>query len=436
MLLNVLDFPDSMVGGFDPLSAALLAATDGDRIYLPGGQAYVAPPGGWIVDKCIELFGDGPGNAYAPALQARGTILMPHSASTSDHVLVLTHKDPPPNVPQNSQSTLEGVYLHDFAIRTSGATREGGDGIRFVSIRTPNSPPQYPNGIDRKLTRSRIERVAVVNVGLNGFTFIGASAGNGAANNLLLANCCALQCGGWGCDLRLAFGILITGTRLAANSSGAVNLFTSELVLSGCVFEGVGSTGASALVAASDAQQLRIAACSFSQFASSPSGVALEIVDQAGPCIVSGCVFDAGAAVGAIGIRITTSLFTLGTVGLLTNRFVNVTTAIVANPTATLDRTYALHVWPQFGTPLQPGTGDGAAIVLPTIRGNATFGVPNVNDINVARVTAMQIPELMTNPIVNLQDGHLVYITDPTASPPVDKLRLYAGGMWHDVSLS
>jgi hypothetical protein len=93
MLLNVADFPDqSPDGGLDPLQAALNESRDGDRIYLPGSLRYRAPAGGWEVRKSVEIFGDGPGSADIAPETNSGTILHPHSPSTSDHVIRLVAK--------------------------------------------------------------------------------------------------------------------------------------------------------------------------------------------------------------------------------------------------------------------------------------------------------------------------------------------------------
>src|SRR5947207_797085 len=75
MLLNVLDFPDP--------GTALLCAQHGDRMYLPGGFTFEAPPDGWTLNKSLELFGDGPGDIYPTdnnITKYNGTIMTPTSA--------------------------------------------------------------------------------------------------------------------------------------------------------------------------------------------------------------------------------------------------------------------------------------------------------------------------------------------------------------------
>ena len=73
MLLNVKDFPS--------VQAALDAAAEGDRIYLPGngaGTVYSPPPtSAWKITKSLEIFGDGPGEPGSE----RGTSLKRGSAS-------------------------------------------------------------------------------------------------------------------------------------------------------------------------------------------------------------------------------------------------------------------------------------------------------------------------------------------------------------------
>jgi hypothetical protein len=52
VILNVLDFADP--------AEALAAAMDGDVVYFPGQRDYVAPSGAWVVQRSIEIRGDGP----------------------------------------------------------------------------------------------------------------------------------------------------------------------------------------------------------------------------------------------------------------------------------------------------------------------------------------------------------------------------------------
>lgn len=123
MLPNVLDFPS--------VEAALAAAQDGDRVYFPGtGSPYLVPLGtdssGWVVNRSLELFGDGRGTPSS----TRATILVAQSGS-DNHVLALDATGAQPDA--GGLRSLANVYIHDLRILgtlTSGA-RDGGSAICF-----------------------------------------------------------------------------------------------------------------------------------------------------------------------------------------------------------------------------------------------------------------------------------------------------------------
>lgn len=145
MLLNVLDFPS--------VEAALAAAQDGDRVYFPGtGSPYLVPLGtassGWVVNRSLELFGDGRG---VPSSTLR-TILVAQSGS-DNHVLTLDAADVQPDA--GGLRSLANVYIHDLRIlgTLTPAARDGGSAIRFNSAEA------------NKLDQFRLERVAISQMG-------------------------------------------------------------------------------------------------------------------------------------------------------------------------------------------------------------------------------------------------------------------------------
>ena len=54
MLINALDYAT--------IQDAVAAAQDGDRLYFPGVKTWLVPAGGLVIQRNIEVFGDGPSN--------------------------------------------------------------------------------------------------------------------------------------------------------------------------------------------------------------------------------------------------------------------------------------------------------------------------------------------------------------------------------------
>lgn len=105
MLLNALDFRT--------VEAALAAANDGDRVYIPSftgdpSQQTWRPPDGasWRIAKSLEVFGDGPGLPGTPT----GTTVGPSGTATP--VFIIDGTDSP---------TALSIYIHDLKIAGAGA---------------------------------------------------------------------------------------------------------------------------------------------------------------------------------------------------------------------------------------------------------------------------------------------------------------------------
>src|SRR5262245_1363125 len=136
-------------------------AKDGDRIHLHGPGPFVAPQGGWVIRRSIEILGDGPGKERGGS----STVLRPYSNGSSDQndpVIVLDLSEAP------AEGILEYVHIHDLQIgRGSSPTANvaTSNGISFIQGKNEN----------KFLTRLRIERVAVVDMANDGIHLEGQS---------------------------------------------------------------------------------------------------------------------------------------------------------------------------------------------------------------------------------------------------------------------
>lgn len=415
MLLNVLDFPDySATGGLDRLQAALAQASSGDRIYLPGIAPYRAPATGWEIRKSVELFGDGPGNPDGPAAERTGTVLLPHSAATSDHVLRLVNEP---------GTELNRVYIHDLGIASSSAAREGGDGIlREISG-------------NLKVSGLRLERLSIARLGGSGIRLLGDNGGPGAVNDLLIQNCTIENCGGDGIQLFYGFAVNITGVRSSSNAGRALWAGApGEISLYGCVFE-AGGAGVEELVLLERAVA-RIDACRFAGFDTTGDRVGLRLWNTGLYAVITGNTFELAswnaASPAAIGIDIAfkPNPAQTGTVCVMPNRFLNVGTAIRANRSL-FDSVNGLFIAPQLGSPLIVNSQPASVIALPTVAGNAAVGVPNVSDGAASRAAGLLVPPLAANPTSQLQPAHMFY------NAADDALRVWSESEegWRDVIL-
>ena len=158
---------------FADLTAAIAAASDGDRIYLPGVKRWRAPAGGWQITKSLQIFGDGPGD---PGTRI-GTVLEP--AALGSDAFVLT--------PPAGANALGPVYLHDLMIANREAVTP--DGKNAINI--PLAPSQTLHSL-------RLERVAVINMSLEGLYL--SSVARLTMKKVTVGAChsCGLQLTPWG----------------------------------------------------------------------------------------------------------------------------------------------------------------------------------------------------------------------------------------------
>ena len=140
MLINALDYAT--------LQFALDDASDGDRVYIPGGVPWVAPISGFYIRKSLEIFGDGPGSAAGE----HGTTIINGSGDVNDAVFVI----------QPQVEGIDSVYIHGIKIQQP-ANQEHGGGLR---VHFPYSLATSPGSTLRRL---RLERMVVNSTKLSSY---------------------------------------------------------------------------------------------------------------------------------------------------------------------------------------------------------------------------------------------------------------------------
>lgn len=152
-------------------AAAITAARDGDRVYFPSPGPYAAPPGGFVISRCIEIFGDGPGRGVDGA-----SSIVP---DRNGNAFVI-----------DSTVALQNIHLHDLLIIRTGSA----SGTRAALRATlPDQGTQTLSGL-------RLERVSFVNLAADAIRLDG-----GARNAILLvtiSDCEVNTAGGSGVVLR------------------------------------------------------------------------------------------------------------------------------------------------------------------------------------------------------------------------------------------
>lgn len=161
---------------FSSLQDAIQATAPGGRLYMPAGT-YVAPPGGFVVDKSIEMFGEG----------GSSTVLKPNSsAKTGEPVLKFVAASP----------VIWSIHLHDFAVRGDGpgAPTQRYAGSHGISFIVPDTNHQF--------TEIRLERIYAAALGDDGFHIEGHDIGSGAIVFVYGVALEAIECWGSGFYIR------------------------------------------------------------------------------------------------------------------------------------------------------------------------------------------------------------------------------------------
>ena len=231
VLRNVRDYPSP--------AAAIAAAQDGDRIYFPSPGPYQAPPGGWKIDKCLEIFGDGIGNGSRSA----GSTLIPHPGA-DNHIFTI---DP-------SARSLSNIYFHDLHL--FGTDSSTGDGIHATIRDTLHTISEL--GIDRVTCTRRLRDGIHLDGGPKGgllIVHIGDCVADGCdRSGIDLRHCTTTYitggyfhgCGRFGIYSEAAWGLRLLAVALEGNQiGGSSNDYDSQLRLKlthaftviGCHFE-------------------------------------------------------------------------------------------------------------------------------------------------------------------------------------------------------
>lgn len=157
------------VRNFASPQAAIDAARDGDRVYFPAGT-YLIPDQGLVVDRQIELFGDGIGRGES------GTLLRPRSATGDGNVIVI-----------RSRGTTAPGYISIRDLRIANLTAPG----RAAAGRGHGILLQQGLASRGTVQRLLIERVVVAAMAADGIRIEGGDTG---ANAVILSTLTDVQC--------------------------------------------------------------------------------------------------------------------------------------------------------------------------------------------------------------------------------------------------
>ena len=184
--------------------AAIAAAHDGDRIYFPAG-VYVIPDSGLVVDKQLELFGDGIGRGDY------GTRLRPRSEHGDGNVIVIGA----PGAQPPGYVTIRDLRIECPAPGTASAGQ--GCGIQLVLS------PAARAAVERLL----IERVVVSGMAGDGIEIVGGTQGAGAVILSSLTDVQVVGCHGNG--LVLKGGSVINVERGYFNGNRLAGIFATAV---------------------------------------------------------------------------------------------------------------------------------------------------------------------------------------------------------------
>lgn len=390
MLINVADYPT--------VQDALDAARNGDRLYFPGSQVYEAPAGGWIINKRLEIFGDGPGNPDT----YEGSVLVPASTGSPalNDVIVL---DPP------AGEDLNNVFIHDLRItrRPDQTGTDGRSGIRLLSAS------------NKKVSSLRLERVSISLMGGTGLSLLATDGAAGALVGLYMLCCDVQGCGGAGLDLRFGFQTYMARCRLDGNAEEGCRAFESEVAAYATSFEGNNPDTAGlgrTQVNLTNCSVARIDACSFASFGS-PNEAAC-VLQGAGGGQIGGCLF-ALDQFESTAIGVDAGAVSNGALLVLPNRFAGVGIAVrIANLAA------SCVVLPQF---VESGT---TTIALPQGSNDAPIAIPRAHSATTTELSGLLPPAMSTVAASGVQDGMLYF----DSGLACNKLRVRAAGQWLSIS--
>lgn len=375
---------------------------NGDKVWFPAGFTYIAPSGGWKIQRSLEIYGDGPGGLES----ATGTVLKPYSGSPpsggGNDVIVL---DP-------SVGRLQNIHIHDLAITgLTGSSRTGRSAIRFTPL------------TNKKLANLQLNRLAIADMNGDGISLVGASDSHVAGVNI--ADVEVRGCAGHGIVFNQSYQVCLIRARFAGNGGSGLYATESGVTLYVCAFDTNSGNDQAYL---KDCYLARVDACSFKNFAM--RGVQFLNCGGTGP--IGGCLFTRDTfSASTIGIEIGSStVLTDGAMLVLANRFQRIGTGVYLNDTALGCIVLPQHFDAAGGTPSTP-------VRFPTsvAADNAsTFALPSAAG-PTNRPSGLLVPKLTADPSADNQAG-MLYFQKTTS---LNRLRTFLPGSptaWHEVLLT
>lgn len=359
MLINVLD---DYAGD---LQSAIDAAVDGDRLYLPSqlDTPYLAPAGGFQINKRLEIFGDGIGkhdeSAYS-ATDSTGTTIKAYafSGTVDDFVFVIA-------------DSLSFVHIHDLKIIGRGLHDAPGSKAAILC--------DASGGICDAL---RFERVMVFNHTGDGFHLSGGST---SINGITLTDCSAVFCDGSGFLVEIATDVNVFGCTALGNGLKGMWFNAVECPrIIGAWVEGNEQYATAPYNDANNDSQLRIEnstgvlvqGCHFENFygirrAHTPPLAHSALRTAVSISTTSGGLIGGNEFVNTVEETDTRGIFLYGgsqAIEVSSNDFYSVVTMVALTP-ITGDPAKRCTVMPQY-----PRSGSGA-ILLPDVDGNQNFAL-------------------------------------------------------------
>lgn len=413
MLLSVLDYPDS--SGHPDIQAALDAADDGDRIYLPAGAYSRAVNASWTVTKSVEIYGDGPGRTG----DTSGTSLQ-RTDSGSSPILAIS---PPQGSTEVGQVHIRGIKIVG---PTPGTVPPPAAGPTALKCTLPT------NGRIRSLRLDRVVVDAVIGPGL------GLDASPGNLENVSMTSCYATHVLGLGVTVKnvgivrlsRGGGGACSGGWLRAEAS-AVAMYVIE-----CEGDGLGpaSQGPMLLLSCSIAH---VESCRYESFynATIPTGLEFKNCGGAALALCNSFVKADLPVMATTGIKVSSaSAGDNCPVTILSNNFIRIY-GIDPTPGAMVDVTSSHQgcvVVPQFND-ARATFAHASEIKLPGFPNKGLFAAPSIPSRNTLSLFAgLIIPSGPVLPASSVQNGILYFIQ----SADGEDLYVRINGAWRRVVVS
>lgn len=386
MILNASDY--------NSLTSALADALDGDVVYCPAiASAYVAPTGGFLISKSIELRGDGPGSSA----RGGGTVLTPPGA----------------NGPVISiGSGVRGASIRDLRIQGSGGS---GTSPAISCIQAPNAAA---------IEDLSLRRVHIIGMPGDGISLSANGEAQGRIARTRIRDCVITNVGGAGIRITNALGSTIEGVYFSgcvenaiAVSGGSVGIYQcycrSSATKSGWTRATNPNDGTIKCV---DCRCSRIDGCVLENIDAGGVKRGIVIVGVRGPSQIGACSISGGGAYNPQGIVVIGA--GTGPVSVLPNRFDF--TGTLAELVVVDENTQGGVVFAQHSEhdgSISLGSLDARFIVLGTsqVRGGAP------------KPSGAIVPSSPSGATHGAQPGMIAYNTS------LDMLQYYTGSAWKNV---